>query len=175
MNMYLYLCEGEEGGIEDGWEDWEKERHTQSADIMGGNLRERDRQSNCQAGALERNKEEQWRQLQWRSGVTVRCAQMTRSLDLGGGGLYIHIRVTRSIPLFTFINWYTAAERKRGRDEKCTCYTPIFIKSAMVTAVTFQWKKVKGPDSKNTSMANGIRWVLNKHKLYSHASNCFAV
>lgn len=41
-----------------------------SADIMEGNLCGKDRQSNCQAWALKRNKEEQWRRLQWRSGVT---------------------------------------------------------------------------------------------------------
>lgn len=44
---------------------------------MGGNLCGKDRQSNCQAWALRRNKEEQWRRLQWRSGVTeASCTQM---------------------------------------------------------------------------------------------------
>lgn len=37
---------------------------------MEGNLCGKDRQSNCQAWALKRNKEEQWRRLQWRSRVT---------------------------------------------------------------------------------------------------------
>lgn len=45
-------------------------RCTLSADIMEGNLCGKDRQSNCQAWALKRNKEEQWRRLQWRSRVT---------------------------------------------------------------------------------------------------------
>lgn len=68
------------GGVGKGWREvglciggWK----TQSADIMGGNLCGKDRQSNCQAWALRRNKEEQWRRLQWRSGVTeASCTQM---------------------------------------------------------------------------------------------------